>query len=163
MKNLTIKTFGNSMLPFLADGDILNIKKITFQKIQINNLITFKYKSKFITHRIIYKNVNNKNAFFITKGDNNPIADYKIYPKQIIGKVESIKRNNRTLNITDLYFFQSTLYFQEIIKTNKILTKNKIDFLILKGLPLHLYYEKKYPNRIYADCDILIDKNQFLK
>lgn len=55
--------------------------------------------------------------------------------------------------------FQSAVYFPEIIKIKESFEAGKIDFLFLKGLPLHLYFEKSPPRRILADCDILIDKN----
>lgn len=61
------------------------------------------------------------------------------------------------------FIFQSTVYFSEILKLKKLFREAKIDFLFLKGLPLHLYFEKSYPKRILADCDILIDKNAGLK
>ena len=58
---------------------------------------------------------------------------------------------------------QSTLYFQEVIKIKRAFEKAKIDFVFLKGLPLYLYFEKSHPRRLYADCDVLIDKKDFHK
>lgn len=153
-----IKTYGNSMFPFFVDGDVLNIIKVSFRKIQVDDFITFKLKGRYITHRVVYKNP--KGTFLITKGDHNPQPDGKVLASQILGKVISIKRKNQLFHTTDLYFFQSTLYFKEITKVKDALFDNHIDFLILKGLPLHLYFEKKFPSRLYADCDILIDKKQ---
>lgn len=161
MNPLKIKTFGNSMFPFFINGDILHLAKISFKKIQVDDFITFKSKGGFITHRVIYKDP--KDTFLITKGDKNRYHDGRVYPKQIIGKVDSVKRGKTQLATFDLYFFQSTHYFREIIKITAALYKNQINFVILKGLPLHLYFEKKFPSRIYADCDILIDKKQFGK
>lgn len=59
--------------------------------------------------------------------------------------------------------FQSAVYFPEILKVKKSFEVNKIDFLFLKGLPLHLYFEKSPPGRILADCDVLIAKKDGLK
>ena len=67
--------------------------------------------------------------------------------------------NKKTL----LHLWQSSVYLPELFKLNKIFKKNKIDFLFLKGLPLHLYFEKKIPNRIYCDCDLLINPKDFNK
>ena len=55
--------------------------------------------------------------------------------------------------------FQSEVYFPEILKLKQCFEAGKIDFLFLKGLPLHLYFEESPPRRILADCDVLIDKN----
>lgn len=59
--------------------------------------------------------------------------------------------------------FQAEVYFPEILKIKGSFEAGKIDFLFLKGLPLHLYFEKSPPRRIVADCDVLIAPNQELK
>lgn len=179
-KYFTLKAEGFSMLPLLRQGDILFIRKIKFQLIKINDLIMAKNRKQFFTHRVIFKTQDLATfppprgspfghprgvlvAYLITKGDNNLQADRKITPKQILGKVYQIKRNGRIINLENFYLLQSTLYFQEIVKINEIFKKEKIDFVFLKGLPVHLFYERKHPSRIYADCDILIDKADFEK
>ncbi len=142
------------MLPFFMDGDVLTLGKIAYGKISINDVITFKKGTKLITHRVLYKTPK----YLITKGDNNVESDGKVYPQQILGKVKKVKRDNEEFDLEQLYLLQSTLYFQEIIKIKKLFEKENIKFVFLKGLPLHLYYEKSHPRRLYADCDILIDK-----
>ena len=147
-----IKTFGSSMMPLLRDGDVVFIKKIKFQKIKVNDIICIAKNGKIFTHRVIYKT----KGYVITKGDNNNISDGKVYSRNILGTVYQIKRNGEVFSIETLYLMQSTLYFQEIITLKSKLEKERIDFIFLKGLPLHLYFEKHHPKRIYADCDILI-------
>ncbi len=153
-KYFSIKSQGASMLPMLQPNDVLYFKKINFSRIRVNDFILIKKRDTTFTHRVIFKNA----TYLITKGDNNLTSDGKIFPRQIIGKVYQVKRNDKIFNPEDLYLIQSSLYFTEIIKIKKALEKEKIDFVFLKGLPLHLYYEGSYPRRIYADCDILIPK-----
>lgn len=160
---IQIKTYGVSMAPFFKDGDVLEIKKIPFSKIKVNDFITFKKSGTFnfrasenqgsakqvlITHRVIFKS----KQFLITKGDQNLKSDGKIYPRQILGKV---------INTPEFYLIQSSLYFNELVKITNVLNKDDIDFVFLKGLPIHLYFEKTHPQRLYADCDLLI-KNKDL-
>lgn len=147
------------MLPFLRSGDILFLRKIKFQQVKINDLIMVKKGTNIFSHRVIYKNV----SYLITKGDNNPQSDGKILPKQMIWKVYQIKRNGHIINLENFYLLQSTLYFQEIVKVKKAFEKEKIDFVFLKGLPLHLYFEKSHPRRMYADCDLLIAEKDYLQ
>ena len=154
-KGFNIKTFGDSMFPLLQDGDIVLIKKVKFLKIKVNDIVCFKRKNHLVTHRVVYKTTK----YTITKGDNNPFSDGKIRPDKILGRVASIKRDGQNLNIEDIYLFQSSIYFEEIKRIVRILSKEKINFVILKGLPLHLFLEKKHPRRIYADCDILVARN----
>ncbi|MBI2022534.1 signal peptidase I, partial [Candidatus Daviesbacteria bacterium] len=159
--SLRTKTFGSSMLPFFKDGDIVQIKRIAFSKIKVNDFITFKKNNLFVTHRVIYIPAKNTN-YLITKGDNNPYSDGKIFPKDILGKVEKIERDNQIIDPESTYLFQSTLYFSQIQKVIKALNLKNIEYLILKGLPLHLYFEKIHPRRFYLDCDILISKKDLL-
>lgn len=149
-------TEGLSMTPLLEPDDIVYFKKVSFSAIDSHNLVVIKQNSNLFTHRVIYKASN----YLVTRGDNNLQSDGKIYPHQIVGKVYQVKRNGKIFNPEDFYLLQSTLYFQEIVKLKKAFEKNKIDFVFLKGLPLHLYFEKTHPSRIYADCDILVDKRQ---
>lgn len=155
----SIQTFGNSMRPLLYDGDIVSFNKVKFGSLKTNDIVCFKSNNHLITHRVIYKT----GTYLITKGDNNPHSDGKIGPEKILGRVASIRRNGQNLNIDDIYLFQSSIYFEEIKRIAITLTKERIDYVILKGLPLHLFLEKKHPRRIYADCDILVVKKDVLR
>jgi len=155
----SIKTFGDSMFPLLQDGDVVELRKADFKNLKTNDIICFRQKNHLVTHRIIYK----ADLYVIAKGDNNPVSDGKITAERILGKVYAVKRGSQTFTVDDLYLFQSSIYFEEIKRIVMILNKERIDFVILKGLPLHLFLEKKHPRRIYADCDILIAKKDIIK
>lgn len=59
--------------------------------------------------------------------------------------------------------FQSAVYYPQILKVKRLFAAENINFLFLKGLPLHLYFGKSFPQRIAADCDVLVDKKDKLK
>jgi signal peptidase I len=149
-----LKSQGQSMRPILFDNEIVYFKKTAFSKIKVNDLVVFYQKKKIICHRVIYKT----DKYLITKGDNTLSADGKIYPKQILGRVYQIKRNGQFFDPQTLYLIQSTHYFNEIVKIKNEFDRQKINYLFLKGLPLHLYFEGEHPKRLYADCDVLVDK-----
>lgn len=155
-----IKTFGSSMAPFFKDGDVLEIKKTLFSSLKVNDFVTFKKSGRYITHRVIYKSAK---GFIITKGDQNIKSDGKIYPRQMLGKVVQVKRGSKSFETEHLYLIQSSLYFQEIVKIKIALERQNLDFVILKGLPIHLYFEKTHPQRVYADCDLLINRGDLTK
>ena len=155
-RQFTLKSSGLSMFPILYDSDLVYYQKIKFSQIKINDLILIRKNKIFLTHRTIYKN----NIYLITKGDNNPESDGKIYSRDILGKACQVKRSGKVVNPENIYLMQSTLYLQEIIEIKKAFNQAELDYLFLKGLPLHLFYEKTHPRRIYLDCDVLIDKNQ---
>lgn len=150
---------GNSMVPIIYPKDGLYIEPASINQLKVNDIVSFQQKKKFITHRIVYKKQN----YIVTKGDNNLQIDKKIFPGQIVGKIHQIKRGGRIINLEGFYLVQSTIYYQEIVKIKNIFEKENIEFVFLKGLPLHLYYEEAHPRRIYADCDVLIDKEHFKK
>lgn len=158
-QSFPLKSQGQSMFPILQENDIVYFKKTSFSKIKVNDLIVFQKKNQIICHRVIYKT----QKYIITKGDNSPKSDGKIYPKQILGKVYQVKRNGQIFKPETLYLIQSTHYFSEIVKIKNAFDREKVNYVFLKGLPLHLYYEGKHPQRIYADCDVLIDKKDFEK
>ena len=157
-KYFSTKVEGNSMFPLLHPDDILYFRKITFSLVRTNDILMIKKGKQIIIHRVIYKN----EKYLITKGDNNLKSDGKIYPGQIIGKVYRTKRNGQIFSLENIYLFQSTLYFQEILKIKKAFEKEKISYVFLKGLPIHLYFEKKHPNRFYLDCDLLVAKKDLI-
>lgn len=150
------------MAPTLLDGDIVYLKETAVEKLSVNDFLVIKVKNKLVTHRIIYKS-ENKKTHLITKGDNNLKTDGKISPKDIIGKVVSIKRYGKKFNPENIYLYQSSVYFKEIVKIKNLFDRFQIKYVILKGLPIHLFIDKTHPKRFYVDCDILIDRRNFGK
>lgn len=148
----SIKAFGNSMCPMLLEGDIVFLRKVTFSNIDVDDIICFRRGKKLITHKVIFKSKN----YVITKGDNNAKSDAKVKISDILGRVYSVKRNGMLFNIDDTYLLQSSIYFDEIKRIVELFNLNRVEHVVLKGLPLHLFLEKKHPRRIYADCDILV-------
>lgn len=78
-----LKVSSNSMKPTLKKDDYIVIKKQS--EYEIGDIITYSVEGDcLVTHRIIEKYEN----AFITKGDNNNVADEKkIYKENILGKV----------------------------------------------------------------------------
>lgn len=156
-KSFSLKTQGISMCPFFLPGDLLTLNKTSFNKVKENDFVLCRSSNNYFIHRVIYKN----DKYLVTRGDANYFSDGRIFPKNVIAKVVSFKRKNQIFNPGDIYLWQSTLYFQELIKVNNVFRENKIDYVFLKGLPIHLYLENNHPKRIYADCDLLIEKKDF--
>jgi hypothetical protein len=147
------------MMPLILPKDKPIIKKGRSYK--TNDIVAFQKRDNLITHRIIY--ISPSNEHLITKGDNNLKSDGKNKPRQILGKVENIKRDNKTLTLSHIYLSQSSAYLKELEKIAGEFSQNKIPYIILKGLPLHLHFGKKPPQRLYLDTDILIKKTYFSK
>lgn len=147
------------MMPIIHQKDKIEVIPTTLNQLKINDLAVFKEKNKIIAHRVIFKT----KKFIITKGDNNPFNDGKIYKRQILGKVGSIIRKKNVYTIKQIYLIQSAIYYKEILNLKILLEKLGIDYIFLKGLPLHLFYQRFTPQRIYYDCDLLIHRSDFIK
>lgn len=146
-----------SMVPLILSKDKPLISKSASYK--LNDIIVFKKRDRLIAHRIIY--VSPDKDFFITKGDNNFTSDGKIKNEEILGKVTKVKRGNQVINLSHVYLAQSFSYLGALKEIVKKLNSDKIVFIILKGLPLHIFYTGQIPQRLYVDVDILVKNKDF--
>ena len=66
----------NSMEPELKKDDIIIIKKCKEEELKVGDIVTFKRDGEVITHRIVEIDKNDNTGIqYITKGDNNNVAD----------------------------------------------------------------------------------------
>lgn len=151
---MLIKAKGISMTPLIFDGSDVVVKKKNFSSIKVDDIVAFHSHGNIIVHRVVYK----ASSYIIPKGDNSPVSDGKIKPEQILGKVISVHYKNIRYDINDYYLMQSSIYTREIKDVMQELDSKKIEYAFLKGLPLYLDLQGEHPRRIYADCDVLVNK-----
>lgn len=147
------------MLPLLYTGDLVEYRKISFSQVRLNDIVLTYKDDIFMTHRVTYKT----HGYIITRGDNNRKADGKIYPNHILGKVLRFKRNGAWHTIEEQYIAQSLYYLQEVKKISKRLQTTNIPHVFIKGVMTSLKHDGQLPQRIYADCDLLIHRDDFQK
>lgn len=86
-----IKTYviiSGSMQPKLEIGDIVIVKKVKAEELQIGDIISFRQGESVITHRITNIVIQNGETQYKTKGDNNNAEDSGTISQDIIeGKV----------------------------------------------------------------------------
>ena len=63
----------DSMEPALSKGDLIIIRKCTYNDLKKGLIITFKNRGELITHRIV--SINEGNGKIVTKGDKNKLED----------------------------------------------------------------------------------------
>lgn len=89
---------GKSMFPLLREGDVVFIKKVGSRDIKVGDIIVYEYNGKYIIHRVIEVIHYNNRVYYVTKGDNNPIADPYYKPgvpySKVKGKVIGFGDNN---------------------------------------------------------------------
>ena len=97
------------MSPELKVGEYILVKKS--YKYKVGDIVTYKKKDNYITHRIVYKKGNT----IITKGDKNNLNDEPINKKNIVGKLV------RKLKVVSLISYLLTFYLDFNIYIGNIL------------------------------------------
>ena len=99
-KNLRFKAKGESMRPFIRDGDILEITPVNGEEIRLGDVIFYHVgRRRMVAHRVIKKITENGKLIFLTRGNSNTGEGEKVYPEQIMGRVKAIERNGRKTRI----------------------------------------------------------------
>ena len=83
----TFTIISNSMEPTIKKNDIIIVKSVDRNQIQMNDIITYKVDGEIVTHRIIdYRKLNDE-IIYTTKGDNNEVTDiHEVIYSNIEGK-----------------------------------------------------------------------------
>lgn len=155
----SVRAQGDSMYPLLQNGDSIEYRHTPFKSIQLNDIILVYTGDILMTHRVIYKTKGG----CITRGDNNNLADTQLQKGQVLAKAIRFKRKNKWHTISEVYLSQSITYLNEIRKLETLLRSNNLKHVFIKGVLVSLKYIGNVPRRIYADCDILIERNDYSK
>lgn len=158
-QQFSVKSQGDSMYPLLQDGDVVEYEPVCFKDISLNDIILIHVDHILMTHRVIYKM---KHAC-ITRGDNNTTADIPVKSSHILGRALRFKRNNSWYKLQDTYTAQSAFYLNEIQKLETSLQFINVPHVFLKGVLISLRYLDAIPKRIYADCDVLLNREDCKK
>lgn len=93
---------GNSMKPFLSDGDSILVNH-DISILHQGDIVVFQNDDGLIAHRLIKtKKFPNKSSIYYTKGDNRTRFDPPMVEKDILGKVLSIRKNGREFELTTI-------------------------------------------------------------
>ena len=122
----------NSMYPVLEYGDVILVKDISFDDIEIGDIITYQgnngeLKNKIITHEVIDINYVNDVRVLVTKGRANKGVDPYVYPEQIYGK----------------FFYKYT-----IISFVSKIVRNKFGFVLFIFIPFGILFVLEFINMV---------------
>jgi len=130
MADQQINFNGNSMMPLLRDGDRLTCSAVPFTDLKKHDIVLFTIprSQQKAVHRIIHIDYEKKHVK--TKGDGALILDpFHLDGKDILGRVLSYTRGNKTVTLTSSLLYFSYLYskfmhpyrkLKNIIKTQTI-------------------------------------------
>ncbi len=113
---------GTSMLPLIREKkDILIIKPIRHIN-RFDIILTKRPSGRFLLHRVM-KNCND--GTYVICGDNSTKCDYRIKEDEIIGVLESIIRNGRTISFCSLTYRMYVLIWCKLFFIRKIVLSLK--------------------------------------
>ena len=93
--NVRFRANGQSMTPFIEDGDILEASPIGKHPLHVGEIILYEVgKSHLVVHRILHKRHLNHKLLVQTRGDANFTPDDWIDRSKILGKITSIERRD---------------------------------------------------------------------
>ena len=90
---------GLTMLPFLVDGDQVQIEPVTFDDVRPGDVITYREQQYFPTRRVI--RIDHRSRSLILKGDAFPDLTFFVLEEDILGRATAIARGDRHLEAED--------------------------------------------------------------
>ena len=73
----------SSMWPALKEGDLVLIKAVTQEELEINDVIVYQNEKGFTIHRLVKLNEET----LVTKGDANNVNDSPVKYEQVVGRI----------------------------------------------------------------------------
>jgi signal peptidase len=95
---LELPSFGNSMYPFIQEGNLCRFVHCQTTLLKKGDVILFYTKTgQLIAHRLVSIKIVNNQRLFELKGDTNLGFDQLIGEDQILGKLVSVQKKHRIL------------------------------------------------------------------
>lgn len=88
------------MLPFLRDGDRLEVKQTRPEDIRPGDIVTYRDRDKFPTRRVIGS--DRAAAEFLIQADYSPARVFRVPGNHILGRVEARIREGKRLDRSSL-------------------------------------------------------------
>ena len=120
---------GNSMLPFLADGDELISRPVVWGDIKPGDIVTYRYEDKFPTYRVIRKRRGN----LILKADAWPEL-IEVEAGDVLGKVIERRRDGKALRSGDLTWILYSGYIVWRFRKDKLMSSVRYFSRAIRGM-----------------------------
>lgn len=95
---LRFRAHGNSMAPFIRNGDIVLVEPKKASELRIGDIVFYRRAGgRHVAHRLIHRNGNDGSLVLTTRGDNLRHLDVPVFPEQVLGRVIRIEGQGRYL------------------------------------------------------------------
>ncbi len=83
------------MVPLLWPGDQVTVQHSDPSEIEPDLIVVFRQNQRLIVHRVMHR----VGDCIVARGDARPRCDHPVNVSQVLGRVESIRRNGRTVRL----------------------------------------------------------------
>jgi len=91
---------GNSMLPTISNGELITVEPVSPCDLRRRDIVLYRFKRRVIAHRVVQiRRIEGEAPCFILRGDASIACDYPVETHQVLGKVTSVKRGDRTMDL----------------------------------------------------------------
>lgn len=91
-----LKAWGTSMLPSVWPGDLLTIQSAAYDEVVPGDIVLVLRNNHFFVHRLVERRRGQDCLSWITRGDAMPHSDPPAAASELLGRVASIRRANRS-------------------------------------------------------------------
>lgn len=99
-KSILFRVKGNSMLPFLREGDCVELNRPEKRAFKIGEVVLAKWKGRYVLHRIIFKG----SKYYYLSGDNNLFQVERINYESVIASVINCHREGTPIEVMGMSF-----------------------------------------------------------
>jgi signal peptidase I len=99
-----LRVFGTSMVPSILPGDLVSIHRASLDEISPGEVVLFLQKERLFVHRVVDRKVaatsdSPGESCLITRGDRLRHDDPPVSSRELLGRVVSIERDNRKVEL----------------------------------------------------------------
>jgi signal peptidase I len=96
-----LRVFGTSMAPAILPGDLVSIERASLNEISPGEVVLFQQRGRFFVHRVVDRKAAEalEDSYLITRGDRLRHDDPPVYSSEFLGRVISLERNRRKMEI----------------------------------------------------------------
>lgn len=99
---IRLPAIGTSMVPAIHPGDVLSIEQVDPKEISRGDIVVYAREQVLVVHRIVRTSAGSSEPHLVTRGDRLLRDDSPILPGELLGRVASIERKNRRVNVHKL-------------------------------------------------------------
>jgi signal peptidase I len=96
---IRLRTVGTSMVPAIHPGDVLCIQPVNPNEVSLGDIVVYAREHVLVVHRIVRASADAIEPHVVTRGDRMLRDDAPIHAGELLGRVVSIERKNRRVNV----------------------------------------------------------------